>query len=461
MFVHLVETRRALQDMTQHFDASTLTIADAGRVVAELAVMRRLIDTMFTLASTRAAEDAVGGDRIAARTLGVACGEDPRDVQQAIAAGRRLADLPATQAAARAGKLSARHAALIADAATIDPSAETGLIDAASRGTLALREACIKAKAAAEDPDTRTKRQRRLRTFRTWIDDDGMIAGRFRLQPELGASLIAALDNETRRVFREHRYSGVHEPMDAYAADALCNLITGRPPAPESEPRRENDNDTGTDNDDIDDEIDDEIDDDNDTGTDILDDGTAMVRDDPSDSAAIAGTDPIDTLPIDRPPTPQPPQIQVRTNIHILIDHAALLRGRAWAGETCKIPGVGPVNAQWVQSLLGDAFVTAIIRKGTDICTVAHLGRHIPAVVRTALTVAGLECCVEGCTCRGYLEMDHSNVDFAGGGPTSFPNLDPLCSPDHKLKTQGWILGPRNPTTGKRTLTPPPPIRSG
>jgi hypothetical protein len=129
-------------------------------------------------------------------------------------------------------------------------------------------------------------------------------------------------------------------------------------------------------------------------------------------------------------------------------------------GETCEIPGVGPVNARWVQSLLGDAFVTAIIKHGNDIHTVAHLGRHIPAVVRTALTVAGLECCVEGCTCRGYLEMDHSTVDHANRGPTSFDNLDPLCSPDHKLKSEGWILGPPNPTTGKRTLTPPP-NRSG
>jgi hypothetical protein len=415
MFVGMVETRKALQDITQRFDASTLTVTDAGHFVTEVAIMRRLLDALFTMASARAADGAPGGDRIAARNLASNSGQDSGDTRQAIEAGRKLADLPATNSAARAGDLSAQHISLIAEAATQNPAAETDLLNAATRGTLALREACIKAKAAVEDPDTRTKRQRAMRTFRTWIDGDGMIAGRFRLQPEHGAGALATIEEETRRIFREHRSSGVHEPMDAYAADAFCNLLSGLPAS-------DTDTDTGPDP-------------------------------DPGDSHMSTVDEPADDTPTESPPAPVVGK--VRTIIHILIDHGALLRGRALPGETCEIPGVGPVNAHWVQSLLGDAFLTAIIKHGNDIRTVAHLGRHIPAVVRTALTVAGLECCVEGCTCRGYLEMDHCNIDYAGGGPTSFDNLCPLCSPDHKLKSQGWILGPPNPTTGKRRLTPP------
>jgi len=60
---------------------------------------------------------------------------------------------------------------------------------------------------------------------------------------------------------------------------------------------------------------------------------------------------------------------------HVVIDHEALVRGNTLPGETCEIPGVGPVNAQWVRELLGSAFVTAIIKKGKDIATVAHFGR--------------------------------------------------------------------------------------
>ena len=51
--------------------------------------------------------------------------------------------------------------------------------------------------------------------------------------------------------------------------------------------------------------------------------------------------------------------------------------------------------------MLGEAFLTFVIKKGKDITTVAHLGRHIPAELRTALVVSGRECDVEGCDNRG------------------------------------------------------------
>jgi hypothetical protein len=145
---------------------------------------------------------------------------------------------------------------------------------------------------------------------------------------------------------------------------------------------------------------------------------------------------------------------------HVLIDHEVLTRGHALPGETCEIPGVGPVNARWVREILGDAFVTAIIKKGKDITTVAHLGRHIPAELMTAMIVSGRECVVEGCSGREYLELDHCEVDHAKGGPTAKWNLAFACSIHHKLKTTGWILGPPDPITGKRRLDPPPAERA-
>ena len=140
--------------------------------------------------------------------------------------------------------------------------------------------------------------------------------------------------------------------------------------------------------------------------------------------------------------------------VHIVIDHGALMRGGAAAGEVCEIPGVGPVAVDWVRELLGSAFLTAIVKRGKDITTVAHLGRHVPAEIQTALIVSGRECDIEGCYQRGYLERDH-NHDYAKGGPTAYWNLGWFCSGDHRRKTAGWILGPRNPKTGKRPLTAP------
>ena len=61
----------------------------------------------------------------------------------------------------------------------------------------------------------------------------------------------------------------------------------------------------------------------------------------------------------------------VKYTVHILIDHVALVRGFLMDGEICEIPGVGPVNVTWVRGLLGDVFLTAVIKKGKDIRTVA------------------------------------------------------------------------------------------
>jgi hypothetical protein len=208
------------------------------------------------------------------------------------------------------------------------------------------------------------------RYFRIRTDDEGMVAGSFRLTPEIGGQIKARFDAAVQKLFREHK-SGEHEPHEACAADAFASFVL---------------------------------------------DGAG-------------GT--------------------VDARVHVVIDHGALLRGGAVEGEVCEIPGVGPVDVSWVKELMGSAFLTAVIKNGTDITTVAHLGRHVPAEVMTALIVGGRD------YNRGYLERDHRH-DYAKGGPTSYENLDWYCSRDHDKKTTGWIVGDPDPVTGKRKLRPPP-----
>jgi hypothetical protein len=254
-----------------------------------------------------------------------------------------------------------------------------------------LKAACVRARAYAEDETARAARQHGARRFRMWTASDGMFEGHFKLTPEIGGPFKAVIDAGTQRIFRARRTTGPHEPHDAYAADVLADLVLADSTAPAGAP---------------------------------------------AGAGNGAGTKTVTTM-------------------HVMIDHTALVRGNALEGETCEIPGVGPVNVRWVREMLGEAFVTAVIKKGRDITTVAHFGRHIPAHLRTAMIVAGRECVVEGCDAHGYLEIDHSDVDYAKGGPAAWWNLDFGCGVHHRLKTLGWILGPRNPTTRKRTLTPP------
>jgi hypothetical protein len=139
--------------------------------------------------------------------------------------------------------------------------------------------------------------------------------------------------------------------------------------------------------------------------------------------------------------------------VHILLDHELLVRGGEGEG-TCEIPGVGPVDYEWVRSIMGDAFLTAVIKKGVDITTVAHLGRKYPAELMTAMIVGGRECSIDGCGVRGYLERDHVH-EVSKGGPSAWWNLAWLCYYHHQLKSRGWILGPPDPETGKRTIRTP------
>lgn len=394
MFASMTATRIAVDTLASEFDAALLSGEDAVRSVDELGAIRRVVDGLFAKAAKRVADTrahAKRGSGSAAGFVGDRSGGTASETRAAIETATKLEKLPETDAAVKAGKLSAREAKMIADAATLNPDAEHDLLIAASKGLVPLKDACILARAKVEDPAERSARQHKQRRLNIWVDDDGMVAGAFRLTPEVGSQIKAAFEAAVQRTFRARRSGEDHEPHEAYAADALVDFVLNHN-AP-----------TGT-------------------GT-----GTGSEK------------------------SSKPP---VNATVHVVIDHGVLMCGGALDGDVCEIPGVGPVNLEWVRELLGTAFLTAIIKRGKDIVTVAHLGRHVPAEIQTALLVSGRECDIGGCNHRGYLERDHVH-DHAHGGPTSFANLGWLCYWHHRLKTAGWLLGEPDPKTRKRSLHPP------
>ncbi len=106
----------------------------------------------------------------------------------------------------------------------------------------------------------------------------------------------------------------------------------------------------------------------------------------------------------------------------------------------CEVPGVGPVTVGWVQSLLPDAVVAALLVEDGEVLRVAHLGRFIPAKVRTALVERDRACVVPGCSVDSDLEIDHIKP-VAAGGRSELANLCRLCRFHHYLKTHhGWRI---------------------
>ncbi|MCA1846003.1 MAG: HNH endonuclease [Actinobacteria bacterium] len=129
-----------------------------------------------------------------------------------------------------------------------------------------------------------------------------------------------------------------------------------------------------------------------------------------------------------------PAKVQVRA------DHLAFVRGHTVDGEICEIAGVGPVPVATARAYALDGFVAVVGVKDADVTAVAHLGRTIPARLRTALEARDPCCDVPGCPVHEDLEIDHV-IPFAEGGPTILENLARLCRWHHYLKThRGYRL---------------------
>lgn len=142
--------------------------------------------------------------------------------------------------------------------------------------------------------------------------------------------------------------------------------------------------------------------------------------------------------------------------VHVHVDQSALERGRTAPGETCGIPGVGPVPVASARRLAADGVVKALAADGADIRSVAHLGRGIPARLRTALEARDPACVVPACDVRTALEIDHV-VPLSRGGTTALANLARLCRYHHAQKThRGWRLG-GGPGAWTWTRSGPPP----
>jgi len=120
--------------------------------------------------------------------------------------------------------------------------------------------------------------------------------------------------------------------------------------------------------------------------------------------------------------------------INIRVDIDALKRGRTEHGEVCEIAGVGPIPVATATEYLGEAFLKLLILDGVDIKTVAHMGRAIPAPLRTAVEERDRVCQVPTCDMTIGLEIDHIKP-FAEGGPASLENLVRLCKRHHLQKT--------------------------
>jgi hypothetical protein len=116
---------------------------------------------------------------------------------------------------------------------------------------------------------------------------------------------------------------------------------------------------------------------------------------------------------------------------------ASRLAGGAGVCETDV--GAVPVSAA-IGAILSRAFVKIVLRDGTDVTKVKHVGRSIPAELKTAIFERDGYACV-ACGATQCLEVHHYRVEYAKGGATEYWNLVLVCSHCHDLvTTKGFRL---------------------
>ncbi len=367
-------------------DIRTLDGRQAMHLVSLFTRCEHLGHAGKTLAAARAAlaqPHAATGHRSAAHWLAEVTGEPIGEATRTLELGRRLTSQQALDDALRSGNLSRSRAAAVSDAAIVNPSEEHALVGAAAHDDhRTLQERCRAARARSLTPNEAARKYEALRASRycrTWTDAEGAVRFDARLTPEAGALVRSVLAVRTRALLNGARRHGVPERHERLAADALVTIFRGN-----------------------------------------------RVGGTPPFVNGDDGGDPVPEASV----VPVPPAI-----VHVRVDAGALRRGSVGNGEQCEIPGVGPVPVETARSLLGDAWLKLLIVDGVDIATVCHVGRTVPATVRTALIERDPVCVVPGCGSDVDLEIDHWQVPFADGGPTSITNLARLCHHHHFLKT--------------------------
>jgi hypothetical protein len=155
-----------------------------------------------------------------------------------------------------------------------------------------------------------------------------------------------------------------------------------------------------------------------------------------------------------------------KATVVVRVDHRAFVTGRTEPGDVCEIAGVGPIPATVAQRLACDSIMKALITDGVDVLAVSHLGRTIPAHLRTALDELYPECTVEGCHVNTNLEIDH-NIPVEEQGPTALWNLNKLCPWHHdqkhlhKLRLEGTGTSKRLVPASRPPPDDPDPPPSG
>jgi len=421
-----VEIGTDLRAVLGELDMALYSGADCAAFAEEMARVEKAVAATRAMAAARAANCGVhktAGFNSAEEWLARMTGASAQQARSELVTGSRLADCDATREAATAGELSLGQAAEITRTEVERPGSEGDLIATARNGTRKdLSEHCRERREEGLDRAAIAAKQRAARNFRSFTDSDGMVSGRFALEPIHGVPLMNRLSALTDRLHRAERAAGSTDTWSAHAADAFVALLDAG--------LREDE----WDGDDGDDQA----------SKDAREDDALDLASGVGVGAGVGVGDPGQGRGARRSRKRRGGKANPsaggnrKADVVFVVDLETFRSGER-PDSLCHMIGGGPVPVEVVREISRDAFLKVAFTKGKDMHTVTHFGRYIPVELRTALELGpgpkfnGVRCVDCGNIFR--LEWDHDDP-ICNGGVTSYDNEKPRCKACHRKKCE-------------------------
>ena len=190
-------------------NATAMRLGDLHDAVAGVKRVRSALDALearlLTAAADRTFDPAAGLEMM--RSAG---GCSQREARRRLRRAETLDQMPEVAGALASGDITAEHADALAQAARTT-SAEAVNDDAALLEKTKALPADLAAREVAdwthrrqteEDREAKLRRQRQMRSHRTWSDAEGMVNFRTRLDPVTGAQARAVIDDIANRLYQ-------------------------------------------------------------------------------------------------------------------------------------------------------------------------------------------------------------------------------------------------------------------
>ena len=415
-----------------------------------------------------------GGYSSCAEWLAWRIGTKIGTARERVRTARALERLPRTADALKHGTISYAKVRALTRVAT--PEREAELLEFARAGSAAKLERTVRMlKKLSRDAEltaelTAEQARRRSRTFSVFVDGDGMYVVKGRLEPEVGAVLMRAVEAASDALFLREadardgagsgrgaaREAGDVRPepkqrrADAVGLLAERALAAGFGAVPGHDAGRSIENDVASETPSVDE-----------GGTPFYGEGRTSSHDEPLTAPRVASGTRAERY-----------QVMVHCD-------AATLAAEGEAGRS-DLDGIR-VSAETSRRMACDAAVVAMVHaKDGSMLNVGRRTRTIPPHIRRALEERDRGCRFPGCGCR-FTEAHHVK-HWADGGETSLRNTLLLCRRHHRavhearvkvsVNGDGTVLfftpkgrmlvdAPRMPEPTKRGLPPVPAVHPG